>query len=290
VIVGWSIVLRVLVASASFAGCALLAGIDDGNGRPIASVEGGASGAGADAVASPVEGGAATDAPPGSCTAGNAADSDSLIHATKVQPQAPVVIDGADGEWACVDTLAFTAGQRVVGLGPGRGVANIAMQWDEQHLYLVARVTTGSGGGTAPAATNYKNDSFDFFVAGPNPALAYTSNDHHYVVDYLDQVTDYEISTRPAALGITAKAGTVRDDNTTLTFVVEERIDASNIGRAALAKGDKVRVNFQVNDQPDVGNNYRLWFRDTVRCVATATCPPGEPYCDPRCTGEVELR
>jgi hypothetical protein len=286
--VGWPLVLRSSVLGAVLSGCALLAGIDDGKDKPNASDAGSSA---TDALVQSADGSVGGDAPaPGECVPASASSDASHIHASRVQDSAPVVINGEGSEWKCVDTLAFTTGELVVGLGPGRGVSNVKMQWDETHLYLLADVTTASPGGTAIATDNFTNDSFAFYVVSPTPALAYTANDHHYVIDHRNQVADYEISTRPAALGITAQAGTVHDDGTTLNFTVEARIDVANVGRTAFAKGDVVRVNFQVNDQPDVGNNYRLWFREAARCVASGTCPKAEPFCDPRCTGEVELR
>jgi hypothetical protein len=285
-VVGWPLVLRTVVVGAVLSGCALLAGIDDGKDKKRAADAGST-----DVLAAGGDGATAGDAiAPGECVPHDATDSRSRIHSSKVQDQAPVVIDGAGPEWKCVDTLAFTTGELVVGLGPGRGVANVKMQWDEQHLYLLADVTTGSPGGNAMTSTNFTNDSFSFYVANPNPGAAYTASDHHYVVDYLSQVADYDGPTRPSALGINAQAGTVRDDGTTLAFTVEARVDAANVGRASFAKGDVVRVNFQVNDQPNVSNNYRIWFHEPTRCVATGPCPKAEPFCDPRCTGEVELR
>jgi hypothetical protein len=286
--VGWPLVLRSSVLGAVLSGCALLAGIDDGKGKSGATDAGSAA---TDAFVQSGDGSVGDEPAPAECMPGSASEDASHIHASKVQGSAPVVIDGAGGEWKCVDTLAFTTGELVVGLGAGRGVANVKMQWDETHLYLLADVTTGSPGGTAAAASNFTNDSFAFYVVSPTPALGYTQNDHHYVIDHKSQVTDYEISTRPAAVGITAQAANVHDDGITLNFTVEARVDAANVGRTAFAKGDVVRVNFQVNDQPDVGNNYRVWFHEAARCVATAgTCPRAEPYCDPRCTGDVELR
>jgi hypothetical protein len=291
--VRWLVLARGIVGivarGACLAGCATLAGINDGAGdKP-------AEDAGAATDVDPSRDGATgpgDDAGTGPCApGGNAAEGASSLHATRVET--PVKVDGDGAEWACVDRLAFTAGQRVVGLSPGRGVADVAMQWDETHLYLWARVTTEPQPGTAPRLTNFNNDSFHLFVSSRNPTQTFSADDHHIAIDVLNQVADYAISTRTSLAGIDAKTGPRTAEGALSTFVVEAKIDAGIIGRTSFAVGDTVRVNFQINDQPDVANNYRVWFRDPAACVSVAGCDRAggsEPFCDPRCTGTLLLR
>jgi hypothetical protein len=186
-------------------------------------------------------------------------------------------------------------GGRVVGAAAGHDIAEIAMQWDEQHLYLLARVTTDSPGGTATGDQIFKNDSLLLFLAGPDPqpAAGYRASDHQMVFDYMSFVADYGGgATRPTPTGITAKAGPFVSQSGVLTFVVEARVDAAVVGRpGGFTQGERVRVNFQIND--NAATSYRTWFWESAVCVGFGTCNKAgasEPYCDPHCTGEVELR
>lgn len=288
----WHLLARSIVIGVCLAGCATLAGINDGEDN-VREGEAGLDGPGlsTDEAGTIPEDSSPTPSPcaPG----GNAAESESSLHATKVSPSRPVVVNGEGAEWACVDRLAFTVGQRSVGLAPDRGVADVAMQWDETHLYLWAKVTTESAPGTAARLTNFNNDSFHLFLASTTPKITYTNDDHHIVIDVLGQVADYAIATRTSLAGIDAKAGSRQNAGALSTFVVEAKVDATIIGRTSFAQGDMVRVNFQINDQPDIESNYRIWFRDVAVCTAFGTCDKAggsEPFCDPRCTGTVVLR
>lgn len=283
----------VVATGACVAGCATLAGIDDGNGAPsssggtelpVRSDGGGPTG----------EGGVSADGAP-SCTPRNAADSTSRLHASKVTLEAPVVVNGDPVEWACVDRLDFSTGGRAIGPADGHDVAEIAMQWDEQHLYLLARVRSDSPGGTATGDQIFKNDSLHLFLAGPDPVenAGYRASDHQTVFDYQGLVADYGGGlTRPGTSGITAETGPFTSQNGVLTFVVEARIDAAIVGRpGGFVQGERVRVNFQINDNAAAA--YRMWFWEAAACAGFGTCNrsgASEPYCDPTCTGEVELR
>jgi hypothetical protein len=286
------LLLARFLAVACASGCASLAGINDGN--DVAASSGGVDLPVRDGGGPLGDGGAGPDAL-AACKPGNAADSTSRIHASKVVLDAPVVVNGDPAEWACVDRLDFSTGGRVIGSTAGHDVAEIAMQWDEQHLYLLARVTTDSPGGTAAGDQIFKNDSLHLFLAGPDPqpGAGYRASDHQIVLDYMSFVADYGGGlTRATPAGITAKAGPFLSQNGLLTFVVEARIDAAIIGRpAGLTAGERVRVNFQINDNAAAA--YRTWFWEAAVCVGFGTCTragASEPYCDPHCTGEVELR
>jgi hypothetical protein len=283
-----------LALTGSLIGCATLAGVNDGKERPPAPVDDSGARDEEETSVAPSNDDASlvADASVLPCApGGDAAESSSVIHASKVKTAVTVIGEGA--EWTCVDRLAFTAGQRVVGLGEGRGVADVAMQWDEQHLYLWAKVRTGGDPGTAPRLSNFNNDSFHLYAFSKAPTATYTADDHHIVIDVLGQTADYAIGSREALTGIDAKAGPRQDENGMSSFVVEAKIDAVILGRTSLAQGDTVNVNFQINDQPDIANNYRVWFRDVGVCKSFTGCDVGggsEPFCDPRCTGSVVLR
>ena len=279
------------VAFACTAGCATLAGINDGNGHASSSGEtelpvrdGGGPG----------DGGLDPDAP-ASCPARGVTSSLSQLHASRVAPDAPVTVNGSPAEWACVDRLDFSTGGRFVGSAAGHDTAEIAMQWDELHLYLLARVTTDSPGGTSTGNQIFKNDSLNLFVAAPDPQpnAGYRTSDHQIVFDFQSFVADYGGgASRPGTDGIMAVTGPFTSQSGVLTFVVEARIDAAILGRSAgFTQGERVRVNFQIND--DAASAYRIWFWDGAVCNGFGTCDTGGaslPYCDPHCSGEVELR
>lgn len=289
----WSHVTALgLLTGACLAGCAAIAGIGDGE-RVIVD-EGGAL---PDRV-TPGEGGpgSGTEGGAGCPPPGNAEEGPGRLRARRVVT--PVVIDGTAAEWACVDRLAFTGGQQVVGLSAGRGVADVAMQWDEQYLYFLATVKTGSAGGAAPGGAeprdrSFANDSIHLFVAAPAPTAAYTAADHQIVLDWKDQAADFGITFRASLAGITSKMTRAPDEGGLLVFVVEARVAATLMDRPSFARDDVVRVNFQINDGPDSANNHRIWFRDAARCPAFAGCDKSggsAPSCDPRCTGDLVLR
>ena len=286
--VGRFLVARSLVLAACVAGCASLAGINDGN-------DGAASSGDIELPtrdgSAPSEGGTDTDA---SCTRGSATDTASRFHASKVALDAPVMVNGDPVEWGCVDRLDFSTGGRSVGTPAGHDTAEIAMQWDEQHIYLLARVTTDSPGGTATGDQIFKNDSVHLIIAGPEPqpATPYRATDHQIAFDYMSFVAGYAGGSPRTPNGITAKTGPFKSENGVLTFVVEARIDAAIVGRpGGFTQGERVRVNFQINDA--AGAAYRLWYWEGAVCTPFSGCNVGgvsEPYCDPHCSGEVELR
>ena len=271
--------------------CAALAGINDGNGSASTSGEPGLP---VRDGAAPSDGSPDLDAP-AACPARNVTSSLAQFRASKVALDAPVTINGDPAEWACVDRLDFSTGGRVVGAAPAHDIAEIAMQWDEQHLYLLARLTTDSPGGTALGDQIFKNDSMHLYLAGPDPqpGAGYRTSDHQMVFDYQSRVADYGGgSTRSGVNGITASTGTFKSQNGVLTFDVEARVDAAIVGRSqGFTQGDRVRVNFQVND--NAAASYRIWFWESAVCKGFGTCDTGGaslPYCDPHCSGEVELR
>lgn len=288
-------VTLVVITAAAITGavsCAAIAGINDGAEKRSVATTDAAVTVSADGAAAATDGATSADGAVAACPApGNAADTATTMHASKVKT--PVVLDGDGAEWSCVDRFAFDGGQRVTNLAAGRGIADVAMQWDEQHLYVWASLTTGAPAGNAPRATNFQNDSFGFFVSQRAPTSTYTANDHHIVLDSTNLLTDYAIGTRTGLAGINGKAGTVHGDGVTLTFVVELQVDASIVGRTAFAANDTVRVNFQVNDGPSGTPPYRIWMLDPSVCTPFGGCTiqnTSEPYCDPRCTGVVTLR
>ena len=279
-----------LVAVACTAACATLAGINDGNGAPSS----GETGLPVRDGGAPSDGGSDPDAL-ASCPPSSVTSSLSQLHASKVALDVPVTINGDPAEWACVDRLDFSTGGRVVNSATGHDIAEIAMQWDEQHLYLLARVTTDSPGGTGMGDQIFKNDSLHLFLAGPDPqpGAGYRTSDHQIVIDYQSLVADYGGGlTRSGVNGITASAGTFRSQNGVLTFAVEARVDAAIVGRQqGFTKGERVRVNFQINDNATA--SYRIWFWESAVCKGFGTCDTAGaslPYCDPHCSGEVELR
>ena len=285
-LVAWSFVI-----GACAAGCAALAGINDGKDGTSSSGE-------ADLPVRDAADGGGSEADtgaPGACKPGNAEDSPSLIHASKVTVEAPVSVNGDPAEWACVDRLDFSVGGRVIGPAAGKDIAEIAMQWDEGHLYLLARVTTDSPGGVATGNQIFSNDSVQLFLAGPDPQVGVLArlSDHQIVFDYQGFVVDYRGGiARAGTNGITSAISPFNSQNGVLTFVVEAAIDAAIVGRpGGFTKGERVRVNFQVNESAPSG--YRVWFWAPEVCVGFTGCNTGGvslPYCDPRCTGEVELR
>ncbi|MBS2011479.1 MAG: hypothetical protein JST00_01095 [Deltaproteobacteria bacterium] len=275
------------------AGCALIAGIDDGDDKP-APIDASAL----DRVVQPDGSVAPVDS--GACSAKELPET-TIPEIARVVPSAPVIVDGSGKEWSCVDRMVFLTGNRRVDIAGGRGVARIALQHDDEAIYVWAVVTTATPSGTAAANANFRNDSFHLYAMGPAPTAEYTGQDHHVVVDALGLVTDYSdvAGIRPTLEGIVAKASmpVPAADPALQTFEVELRITAKTLGRVGFQAGDRVRMNFQINDGPPAagknGPGYRVWFLDTATCPPTADCDVlsnSEPYCNPRCTRELTLK
>lgn len=274
------------IGSVCLAGCALIAGLDDDNGK----------GAPADAGADRRQGdGGLLD---GACTPREAPDT-TLPMIARVDGDRPVTVDGDGAEWDCVERWLFNGGNRRVDLVSA--VASIAMQYDDDALYLFATVTTKTPSGTADARSSPQNDSFHWFLTGPSPGTQYSVQDHHIVVDALDQTGDFapEAGLRPTSGDIAATASPVTPASAadTQAFHVEIRVKASALGRSSFRAGEKIRMNFQLNDGPPTGGQllppHRIWFVDDASCPTQPGCNvnlTSEPDCNPQCTQSVTLK
>lgn len=276
-----AIVLFVSLAGA----CAAIAGLEEPTrDGPIARPD-----AAADVTAS--------DTRPACRPGGEASDGKGRLHAVRadVAPE----IDGRFDDWACADKMAIGAGDRARDGIPATSTADVAIMWDAVHLYFWARVTVQNPSNTA-SADIYINDSVHLFLAADGPAQDYRGLDHQLVFDVRKQVADFgdvpptRRGTGNGVRGVRAMTSDAIVSGNQSAFEVEVVIDAGVIGRTSFASGERVRVNFQVNDgAPGSTTGYRTWFHDPASCVAHIGCAisgTSEPYCDPRCTGEVELR
>ena len=235
---------------------------------------------------------------PNSCPAKDAYDGRGKLHAEEVV--IPVTIDGKRGEWECADAYKFETGDRADGLAAGQASALVAMQWDAQNLYLFARVRTRAPTGDAGAAVNYQNDGFHIYLVADGATADYRNVDHHFAFDVLGRLTDYDDPPNGARPGppanVTYRVTTPVPDGADVVFDIEAKFAASVVNRGGFVKGDKVHVNFQVNDSAGGGGvpPYRLWYVDVGGvCPVSPNCNvnnASEPYCDPRCTGDLELR
>jgi hypothetical protein len=227
-------------------------------------------------------------------------DGHGLTHAERALPVPTIDGDGAD--WRCAERFLVPPSDRArLGI-PAASRMEVALQWDDEHLYFWARAETTEGSNAAVAEI-YRNDSVHLYVARPMTNAIYAATDRHFVFDVRRQVAEFgDIGeTRgngDAIVGLRAKVGESVASGGRTFFEVEAAIDAVSIGRPRLSRGDRVRVNFQLNDATpgDPTPGYRVWFIDAGACgVNASSCDhdllgTSEPYCDPRCTGEVELR
>lgn len=211
----------------------------------------------------------------------------------------PPEIDGVFDDWGCADKLSIGAGALERDGIPATSTADVAIMWDDVHLYFWAKVTVENPSNTF-SADLYANDSVHLFVAADMPGEDYRIYDHQLVFDVRRQVADFgdvaptRRGTGDGILGVTAKIGQAVVSGTTSTFEVEARLDAGILNRQRFERGDRIRVNFQVNDgAPNTTTGYRIWFHSAAVCQAHTNCSfsgSSEPYCDPRCTGEVTLQ
>ena len=289
------VVTSSVALAAGIAGCAAIAGINDGaEKRSVATLD--ASTPGNDANVSVIEGGITADG--AACAAKSTLQPTGPIHA--LQAGTAPVIDGKFDEWACVDRIDI--GQGVVNKGiPAGDRVQLAMQWTPTDLYFYAHPVTTAPGFEHTGSQIFANDSVHLIIGrdpAPTASGMFRPGDHQFTFDYRGRNGDYVNGVfQGNVMGAVASAGTSND----IDFQLETKISAASLGLPGFSAGQKLAVNLMLVDATsDTAVGFRIW-----RMPPLATCPcdaPGDlssccariggqdsPTCDIRCTDALQL-
>ncbi len=209
-------------------------------------------------------------------------------------------IDGQLDDWGCQAPILLIESSAAFKKGPAGGTfvisAKMRVEWEPDHLYLAAEVTDPKLEGDAANTT--QNDSVELYLSGaPSPATLtgnYGPNDHHYAFDYHGAIQDFADGRTTLVSNVESKIAVVPGG-----YVVEARVPAANVGRPALALGDTLAFDLQINDSDGVQQSYSLvWALSKPEgCSCASPCCCGQqpstidlPWCDTRRFATLSLR
>lgn len=286
-----------VTAAAGVAGCAAIAGINDGADGTKPSSDAATSD---DATTRVVEGGVAADgATP--CVAKSTLQPTGVIHAQ--QAMTPPVIDGKFDEWTCIDRIDVGQGVLNKGMPAGSQRVEFAMQWTPTDLYFYAHPVTAAPGFDNVGDQIFANDSVHLIIGrdpAPTASGSYRTGDHQLTFDYKGEFGDYVNGTYK---GSTVAAVALADAPAagTIDFQVEARITALSLGLTKFSAGQKLVINLMLVDATAMNAiGFRLWrLPPKATCPCDSTTDPGSccartgsqdsPTCDIRCTDSLQL-
>lgn len=294
---GWPLLARCIVVGACLAGCAAIAGINDGNDTSdVADDAGFADRANAHEI------GTGPDGAP--CVPKSAPLPTGPVHAKRAA--IPPTLDGVFDDWACVDRIDVGkgAGESQMPTGVAQSV-EFAIQWTPNDVYFYAHAVTAAPGLDNGGNQIFRNDSVHLFI-GRDPldptSPLYRTGDHQITIDYNDHVGDYLngslIGTKTEAR---VKIATL--DGSKIDFEIEARIPVASLGFAAgmnLTSAEKLVVNLMLVDGKTAGANgtygFRVWRLPPIaQCPCVTGCcdrlngTQDIPTCDFRCTNSMVL-
>jgi hypothetical protein len=291
------VVTSLMALAAGVAGCAAIAGINDG-----ASVDkpAGDAATGGEAGRPVVEGGATTEGGV-PCVAKTAPQPTGVVFAH--QATTAPAIDGTFDEWACVDRIDM--GQGVVNKGMPAGAQRVefAMQWTPTDLYFYAHPITTAPGFDNAGTQIFANDSVHLIIGRdppPTTSGAYRTGDHQLTFDYKGRFGDY---VNGSYVGSSVAAVTSADAPAagTVDFQVEARVTALSLGLTRFSAGQKLVINVMLVDATAMNAlGFRIWrLPPKATCPCDSTTDPGSccarigtqdsPTCDIRCSDSLEL-
>lgn len=283
--------------AAGVAGCAAIAGINDGADATKPSSDGAT---GDDGKMSVGEGGITTDGGT-PCVAKSTLQPTGAIHAQ--QAVAPPVIDGKFDEWTCIDRIDIGEGVVNKGMPAGGQRVEFAMLWTPTDLYFYAHPVT-----TAPGFDNlnsqiFANDGVQLMIGRDPPPTAsgsYRTGDHQLTFDYKGRFGDY-VNGMFVGSSVAAIASADTPAANTVDFQVEARITALSLGLPKFTSGQKLIVNIMLVDATAMNAfGFRIWrLPSKTVCPCDSTTDPTSccarigtqdtPTCDIRCTDSLVL-
>lgn len=162
--------------------------------------------------------------------------------------------------------------------------ASVAARWDDQYLYVAAKVTDdvrGLGG-----SNNVNDDAVEIYVDGLHDRdVAYEADDAELVFNAggVGQMWKYGgTNPQPLPAGIVAAA---RDATPAASWTLEVALPWSMLGGTAAAPARLIGFDIQLDDNDGGATRARTltWANAApMGCTCAGTANPCEPYCDPQ--------
>ena len=283
-----------VTVAAGVAGCAAIAGINDG----ADSTKPSGDAATVDEGKMPfVEGGTGDGGTP--CVPKSTIQASGPIHAPPATTEP--AIDGKFDEWACIDRIDIGPGAVNKGMPAGSQRVEFAMQWTPTDLYFYAHPITNAPGFDNTGSQIYANDGVQLMIGRDPPPTAsgtYRTGDHQLTFDYKGRFGDY---VNGMYVGSSVAAVASADTATTVDFQVEARITALSLGLTKFTSGQKLIVNIMLVDATAMNAfGFRIWrLPSKTVCPCDSTTDPNSccarigtqdtPTCDIRCTDSLVL-
>jgi len=209
-----------------------------------------------------------------------------------------ITLDGLLEDWGCTPFVHLTS--TLAGYAQTNGanatvlVADFAVLWDDEFLYVAARITDPSVLGSDP--TNpFLNDAIEIYVAGDTPNGDYGPATHRYVVDHENLAVEYQYRGTPPMTP--SPPGFLSAAQATPTgYAIEVRIAASAIGATTLASGKTMGFDFALDDGDGTQQQVTLVWINADAPAASCSCaqccclvPSPLPFCDTRRFGKLTL-
>jgi hypothetical protein len=225
----------------------------------------------------------------------------SVVEATCARAGAPPVVDGDLGEWSPGVFYTISHGQASESTGAWSGVettndadlsAQVAARWDDQYLYVGARITDDVRQVPATASL-WNDDAIEIYVDGlDDRGDNYDSDDVQLVIaaNGQGQLWKWPQTGYPTALPAGVVVAT-KDSTPGAAWNVEVAIPWSLLGGSAAAPGRTLGIDVQLDDN-DLGGATRdrtlLWAN---AAPAGCVCNGGfcQPYCDQKSFATLEL-
>ena len=200
---------------------------------------------------------------------------------TLLEPSNAALILGPNG--TC--TAANATSQCLV---PAAETAEVALLFDATSLYVGVRVTVPNVGGASTTAP-YTNDAVELYLRGDTmPTGDYGADDHQYVIDWQNLVTDYGPGAtgmgQSSPAGVTSAVKVAAGNG---AYVVEAKIALTGLGQTTLAPGQTLGFDLGVDHGQGMLSTRSLivwWMATHAAPTCTSTkckgCNPDEPSCD----------
>jgi Carbohydrate family 9 binding domain-like len=277
---------------------------DAGAAGTDAALEGGPD-ATRDAPATEAEA-ATTDAPSTDVAHETIVDPCAAVAGTLVAPQTPgsITIDGDLSDWGSPAFTLLEASNAALIVGPtgtctaanatsqclvaATESAEVALMVDSANLYVGVRVTVPNVGGTSTTQP-FTNDAVEIYLRGDaTPTGDYTADDHQYIIDWKNSVTDYgPPSTGTGQANPPGVTSAVQVAGGNGAYVVEAKIALTELGDTTLSPGQLVGFDLGIDHGQGTlaTRSLLIWWmtpHGTLKCTSAKCtgCNPDQPYCD----------
>lgn len=211
-----------------------------------------------------------------------------------------LTIDGDLGDWAGVPFFPLNQRTAASVLGDGMFTADasvddadssamIALQWDQQYLYVAAAVTDDVRALHPTMADYFQDDCFQLYLDGNHDrAVTFDADDLDLLVRADNAAEQYDLATGMDIAG--APAGTLsatRDAGVAASWNIELAIPWTRLGPLPPAPQRRVGIDIIVDDDDDlmmpVRKHYLILFQNSTEMGCA------EPYCSTTSFGDAVL-